>query len=136
MGLEGDSCAHPGIHGGQLQAVLLICSESIEELAAKGFRVFSGALGENLTAAGLDRRQMRPGQRYRIGEAVIELTKPREPCSTLDIYGQIHKEIYDQAVSHGDPSSPRWGLAGFYASVVQPGLIRQGDIIALLDQIV
>ena len=36
----------------------------------------------------------------------------------------------------GDTSSPRWALGGFYASVVQPGIIRPGDPISLLDQVV
>ena len=34
----------------------------------------------------------------------------------------------------GDPLSPRWGLSGFYASVVRTGTIRAGDPIVLLDQ--
>jgi MOSC domain-containing protein YiiM len=33
----------------------------------------------------------------------------------------------------GDHTSPRWGLSGFYASVLQPGAIRPGDPIQLLE---
>jgi MOSC domain-containing protein YiiM len=86
---------------------------------------------------GIDHRQLRPGQRYRVGEAVVELTKMRAPCSTLDVYGPaIKKEIYDPQVKAGDPSSPRWGMSGVYASTVRSGIIRQNDIITLVDQVV
>jgi len=36
-------------------------------------------------------------------------------------------------VMAGDTSSPRWGLSGFYASVIQPGLVSAGDTITLLE---
>ncbi len=136
-GVHGDRWAHPDIHGGPNQALLLITSESIDELVAQGFPLFPGALGENLTTLGLDRRQLRTGQRLRAGEVFLELTKPRGPCSTLDVYGSgIQRAIFDSQVKAGDPSSPRWGLSGFYARVLKPGTIRQHDIIALVDQVV
>ena len=136
-GILGDRWAHPDIHGGPNQALLLITSEGIEELIAQGYPLFPGALGENLTIAGLDRRQMRVGQRHRAGGIFLELTKLRAPCTTLDVYGPaIHKAIYDAQVQAGDPSTPRWGLSGFYARVLQAGKLRPGDIIKLVDQVV
>lgn len=135
--IRGDAWAHPQFHGGPNQALLLITSEGIAELVAQGFPLYYGALGENLTTAGLDRRQMRVGQRYRAGEVMLELTKVRSPCSTLDVYGPgIKQAIYDEQVKAGDPASPRWGLSGFYAKVVRPGVIRPHDIITLVDQVV
>ena len=137
LGIEGDMHAHPEVHGGPKQAVLIVCSEAIEEMIAKGYPVFPGALGENLTTRGIDRKQLRIGQRFRVGEAVIELTKVRGPCATLDVYGpSIKAEIYDREVKAGNTASPKWALSGFYASVVQTGVIRRDDIIALVDQVV
>ena len=136
-GIRGDSWAHPQIHGGPNQALLLITREGIGQLIAQGYPIFPGALGENLTTEGLDRRQMRIGQRYRIGEVVLELTKMRAPCGSLDVYGSsIKQAVYDARVRAGDASSPRWGLGGFYASVLQSGVIRPKDIIELLDCVV
>jgi MOSC domain-containing protein YiiM len=136
-GILGDRWAHPDIHGGPKQAVLLITAEGIEELIAQGYPLFPGALGENLTIAGLDRRQMRVGQRYRVSEVLLELTKLRAPCDTLSVYGPgIQRAIYDSQVKAGDPSTPRWGLGGFYARVLKAGTIRPQDIIALVDQVV
>lgn len=136
-GIHGDSWAHPQIHGGPNQAVLLITSEGLDELIAQGYPLYPGALGENLTVTGLDRRQMRVGQRYRVGEVLIELTKIRTPCSTIEVYGpSIGKAVYDAQVKAGDISSPRWGLSGFYARVLRAGVIRPGDIMLLVDQVV
>ena len=136
-GIRGDSWAHPNIHGGPRQAILLITSEGLDELIAQGFPLYAGALGENLTTHGLDRRHMRLGQRYRIGDVFLELTKMRGPCATLDVYGPgIQRAVYDPQVKAGDASSPRWGLGGFYAQVLKPGLIRPHDIITLVDQVV
>jgi MOSC domain-containing protein YiiM len=138
LGLEGDLHTHPDIHGGPRQALLLIAAEGIEELTRAGFALYPGALGENITTQGLDRRTWRLGQRWSIGpEVIVELTKIRGPCKTIHVYNPgIQTAIYDAAVKAGDPSSPRWGLSGFYARVVRPGAIRRGDAIALLDQAV
>jgi MOSC domain-containing protein YiiM len=136
-GIRGDSWAHPQIHGGPNQALLLITSEGIGQLIAQGYPVFPGALGENLTTLGLDRRQMRIGQRYRVGDVMLEITRMRAPCVTLEVYGpSIKHAIYDAQVKASDASSPRWGLAGFYARVLHGGIVRPKDIIKLLDSVV
>ena len=135
LGIAGDKQAHPQIHGGPRQAILIITSEGIDELKEQGFPLYHGALGENLTTRGLDRRSLRIGQRYRIGEVLLEITKVRAPCETLNPYGPgIQKAVYDQDVKVGNPASPRWGLSGFYGSVLRAGTIRPGDPIQLLDE--
>jgi MOSC domain-containing protein YiiM len=129
-GLVGDAWKHPNIHGGPLQAVLLITEEGIDELVQAGFPLYSGALGENITTRGIDRRSFRSGQRFEIGPAVIELTKRRTPCRTLNVYGRgIQHAMFDRRCKDGDSSSPLWGLSGFYASVLTPGTIYAGDAI-------
>ena len=130
-GVTGDAWRFP-FHGGARQAVLLITMEGIDELVAQGFPLFPGALGENLTTRGLDRRALRFGHRLRVGDATIELTRMRQPCATLNVYGPgVQAAMYDARVVKGDPESPRWGLSGFYASVVEPGTVRPGDTITL-----
>jgi MOSC domain-containing protein YiiM len=122
-GFAGDSWAHPNIHGGPKQAVLLIANELIERLRGKGYPVYPGALGENLTTSGMDPDLWRAGQLYRVGEAEIELTKLREPCNQLNVYGPpIKKEI---------PGA----LAGYYARVVRPGRVFPGNPIVLVAEV-
>ena len=130
-GIAGDAWRFP-FHGGRRKAILLVTMEGIDELVSQGFPLFAGALGENLTTRGLPRRDLRLRQRLSVGDAEIELTSIRTPCSTLDVYGPgIQAAMYDARVQAGDPDSPRWGLSGFYASVVRPGQARAGDLITL-----
>jgi MOSC domain-containing protein YiiM len=132
-GIAGDGWRHRQFHGIPKRAILLITAEGLDEIKAIGFPVYPGALGENLTTRGLDRRALRIGQRFRCGAATILLTELRLPCHTLSVYGKsIQAAIYDTRAMKADPSSGVWGLSGFYASVIEPGILRPGDSIALL----
>jgi MOSC domain-containing protein YiiM len=136
LGIEGDRHAHPGIHGGPRKAILIVASETIDNLIARGYHLFHGALGENLTTFGMAFRDIRIGDRLRAGGATLEVTLPRSPCSALDIYGEsLKQEISDERVEALDYTSPRWGMSGFYASVVAPGEVRPNDIIAVVAQL-
>src|SRR5215471_6920062 len=132
-GIAGDLWRHPQFHGIPKRAILLIASEGLDEIKAMGFPVYPGALGENLTTLGLDRRALRIGQRFRCGSATIQLTELRVPCSTLSVYGkEIQKSIFDARAMQCDPSSEVWALSGFYASVIEGGTVAAGDAIALV----
>jgi len=133
LGIEGDLHNHPGIHGGPRKAILLAAAEAIEDLTARGYPLFFGALGENLTTRGIDLRQLHIGARLRAGAALLEITQPRGPCSALDVYGaSLKADLYDPRVKALAPSSPRWGMSGLYASVVESGPVRPKDIIAVV----
>lgn len=133
-GIIGDAWRFP-FHGGRRKAILLITIEGIDELIAQGFPLYPGALGENVTTRGLDRRALRAGQRFRAGSATIELRQVRTPCATLDVYGTgVQAAMYDARVHAGDAGSPRWALSGFYASVTEAGILRPGDAITLLER--
>jgi MOSC domain-containing protein YiiM len=125
-GIEGDRHARAEIHGGPRKAVLLVSAEFVEELKA---------LGENLTTRGIDFRRLPVGRRLRAGGALMEITQARGPCSALDVYGASLKyEICDARVKAGDSDSPLWGMSGLYASVIEPGAVRPGDIIVAVDE--
>lgn len=122
LGIQGDHHLYR-LHGGPRKALLLMAAELIDTLAAEGFSVFYGALGENLTVKGLLHEQWRSGQRYLAGTALIELTELRAPCSKLRPFGPgIEKRLR--------------GHSGFYASVLEPGAIEAGDTIQLVDPVV
>lgn len=127
LGLEGDMQRHTEIHGGPSQALLLISREDLDALREQGFPVVPGSLGENLTVSGINFRQLRTGMRLRAGDAVISLTKIRRPCAQLEIYNGGEKGRIQAAVLAVAARS------GYYASVVQAGAIRPGDVIALID---
>lgn len=94
-------------------------------------------MGENLTTANLDRREITIGTQLRAGQAIIEISRMRVPCATLDALNEpnlppIQEAIFDAQVKANDPSSPRWGLAGFYARVIREGTVRAGDAISVV----
>jgi MOSC domain-containing protein YiiM len=136
-GIEGDWQSNRKHHGGPDKAILMIAAEAVEELAAQGYPVASGSLGENLTVSGMDRHNWRTGQRYRVGDGcVIELTTPRVPCLNLDSYGAgIKTELCDAACRAKDVTSPRWANGGFYARVISEGFVFAGASIELTEEL-
>ncbi|MEO8369640.1 MAG: MOSC domain-containing protein [Candidatus Solibacter sp.] len=136
LGIEGDRHAHPAIHGGPQKAILIIAAEVVDALKERGYPLFYGAMGENITTRGIEIRDVRVGDQFRVGGAVLEITQPRGPCSALDVYGATLKlEVYDQKVKQRDYTSPRWGMSGFYASVIEAGAVREGDAVTLLSKL-
>src|SRR5208282_4726075 len=69
------------IHGrpGSKRQVLLMDVETLE-----GFRLPPGAVKENVTTRGLDFQTLSVGQRLRIGECLLEISIPCDPCSRMD----------------------------------------------------
>jgi len=131
-GVAGDRHRNLLVHGGPDKAVLMIAAELIDELIAAGFPLFYGALGENLTVAGIDPHAWRAGQRWRIGEATIELTELRMPCANLHVYGaSLGAQLYDARCKAADIASPRWAHGGFYARVIRGGLVSAGAPVVL-----
>ena len=105
----------------------------MDDLAARGYPLFYGALGENLTTRGIPIRELRIGDCLKAGGALLEITQPRGPCSALHVYGECLKDqIYDTRVKALDPDSPRWGMSGFYACVLEPGYVSTNDSVYLV----
>jgi MOSC domain-containing protein YiiM len=124
LGIPGDGHRFR-LHGGPGKALLLLASEVVHSLRAEGWPLFYGALGENLTTAGLDHRTWQQGLRFRMGEVLIELTTPREPCRTLNPYGRgIQKRLRQ-----------KWGESGFYAAVLTGGILTPNAIIEPVEPI-
>jgi MOSC domain-containing protein YiiM len=113
-----------------LRQVHLIHAELFEELAAKGFAVAPGALGENVTTRGIDLLGLSRGTRLRLGEeAVIEITGLRNPC------WQIDANIAPGAMAATLDRAPDGSLvrkAGVMAVVVNGGRVRPGDPIDMV----
>lgn len=85
-----------------------------------------GMFGENLTVLGLDERLLKIGEQYKIGEAIIEIAQPRQPCYKLGVrFGSqtIIKKFINTTYS------------GVYVRVLKDGLVKSGDImVCILDK--
>jgi MOSC domain-containing protein YiiM len=68
--------------------------------------------GENLTISNLDETKIRVGNIYKIGNALVEVTKPREPCFKLGIrFG--NQDIVEQFWNNSK--------SGMYFKILEPG---------------
>ena len=112
-----------------LRQVHLIHAELFDELARADFAVGPGALGENVTTAGIDLLGLARGTRLRLGEeALVELTGLRNPCRQIDanIGRGAMAATLDRAA---DASLVR--KAGVMAIVLESGDVVAGDRIAI-----
>lgn len=109
-----------------LRQVHLIHAELIDELEAAGFRVFSGAMGENVTTRGVDLLGLPTGTRLRLGgEAVVEITGLRNPCRQLnDFQPGLMNATLDR-----DADGNLIRKAGIMGVVTTSGDVRPGDAI-------
>ncbi len=136
-GVEGD--AHQGVtvkHRSRvavdptqpnLRQIHLIHAELFEELAAKGFTVGPGLLGENVTTRGVDLLALPEGARLAIGKAVIAITGLRNPCAQIDgLAPGLMAALLDRA-----PDGGIIRKSGVMGIVVEGGEIRPGDPIAV-----
>lgn len=111
-----------------LRQVHLIHAELHDELAAAGYTVGPGELGENVTTRGLDLLGLPTGSRLRLGaEAVIELTGLRNPCYQIDDFQPgVLREVVGR-----DAEGAIVRRAGVMAIVLVGGEVRPGDAIAV-----
>src|SRR5262245_50390907 len=72
-GLEGDGHRDREHHGGPERAVCLYAQELIEALQQEGHPVTPGALGENVTLAGLDWSALVPDACLLVGDVLLQI---------------------------------------------------------------
>lgn len=111
-----------------LRQVHLIAGELFDELAARGFRVASGDLGENITTRGIDLLALPTGARLAIGAtAVVEITGLRNPCGQIEKFQTgLLAAVLDRA-----PDGALIRKAGVMGIVVTGGDIAPGDTITV-----
>lgn len=111
-----------------LRQVHLIHGELHDELAAAGFDLAPGQMGENVTTRGLDLLSLPVGTRLRLGgEAVVEVTGLRNPCAQLD---GIQPGLMAATLGTDADGKPI-GRAGVMGIVLAGGEVRPGDAIGV-----
>jgi MOSC domain-containing protein YiiM len=106
----------------------LLHAELFDELAAKGFAVTPGQLGENITTVGLDLLDLSEGTVLRIGEtAEVEITGLRNPCSQIE----DHRKGLLSAVLGRDDRGKLIRKSGVMGVVLVGGDVRCGDSITV-----
>ena len=127
LGLDGDG-HHYHRHGGRDRAVVLFGLEQIKQLQADGHPITPGAIGENVTTAGLNYRTLRVGDRLRLGaNVVLRLTGHADPCS------KIAGAFADGDVTRVLEAKHR-GMSRLTACVLTTGELTPGDPIEVLPR--
>ncbi|MEU6581959.1 MOSC domain-containing protein [Nocardia sp. NPDC046763] len=84
LGLDGDHVCDTKHHGGVDQAVYAYAEEDARRWATElGRDLDAGWFGENLRLTGLPVSDAVIGERWAIGDTLLEVSAPRVPCSTF-----------------------------------------------------
>jgi len=125
-GVDGDYIGNRRVHGGPDQAVYAYAVEDAQWWAKElGRELSAGAFGENLTTLGVDVTGAVIGERWAIGSAVVQVTKPREPCMTFAGFWGV-PDLIKRFTIHGAP--------GAYLRVLTPGQIGADDAIEIVHR--
>lgn len=125
-GVAGDVVADRSVHGGVDKAVYAYAHEDTLWWEAElGRELPHGTFGENLTLEGMQLAAAEVGERWRVGEALVEVSEPRFPCWKL-------------AAKMGDPLFIRRFAdsrrSGTYVRVIEAGEVAAGDAVEVQSQ--
>src|SRR3984957_10332742 len=127
LDIIGDGQGDLAGHGGEQRAVFVYQMDSYrywEGVLGRNDFIY-GQFGENFTVEGLLDNEVCIGDRYRIGDAIFEVTQPRVTC-------------YRVGIRMNEPRMPALLVAhhrpGFYFRVLQDGEVGAGDdIVKIAD---
>jgi ferredoxin-NADP reductase/MOSC domain-containing protein YiiM len=127
LNIEGDGQGDLAGHGGEHRAVFVYQTDSYrywEKQLGRSDFIF-GQFGENFTVDGLADDEVCIGDRYRIGNALFEVTQPRVTCFRVGIR-MNEPRMAALLVSHHRP--------GFYFRVLEEGDVGSEDeIVKIAD---
>jgi MOSC domain-containing protein YiiM len=126
LGFANDVQINRKYHGGPDKAV---CAYALEHydfwIEVLERELPHGSFGENFTLSGLLEDEVHIGDVFKIGTARVQISQPRQPCGTLAARFGIPnfvKQVVDS------------GMTGWYFRVLEPGMVRAGDHLELLER--
>ncbi|MDU8885563.1 MOSC domain-containing protein [Yeosuana sp. MJ-SS3] len=125
--VRGDEVSDRRVHGGEFKACYLFSADYYPywKNLYPNLDWDFGMLGENLTISGLDESNITIGSIYKIGNALVQVTQPREPCFKFGVKF-VNPDVLKQFIEHRHP--------GFYVKVLVEGHVKKGDKITLVEQ--
>lgn len=127
-GLVGDVIGNSKFHGGDDQAVYAYAREDLDEWQVRlDQELRNGLFGENITTEGVDVTGALIGERWRIGSSglLLEVTRPRTPCKSF---------VVQMGISGWMKTFTDGGAPGAYLRVIEPGTLRGGDSVEVVDR--
>jgi MOSC domain-containing protein YiiM len=120
--LEGDVQVDKRYHGGPDQAAYVYAWEHYPYFRERLGRpdLSAGFFGENFTTEGLLEDAVRVGDVFRVGGAMVQVTKPRAPCFKMGLKAGSAAFVRELLESR---------RLGFYLRVLEEGDVGAGDAI-------
>lgn len=84
-----------------------------------------GSMGENISTSGITEHDVCIGDRFRLGNALIEVSQPRQPCSTIEQH-LGGKGMVKALVAAG--------RSGWFYRVLEPGSAQAGDMLERVER--
>lgn len=121
LNLDGDEQGDLEAHGGVDKALCVYPHDHYAYWEKElGMRLESATFGENLTIRGLTEDQVHIGDIFRFGEAIVQVTQPRQPCFKLA--GKLKRPDMIMKIQ-------RTSYSGYYLRVLQEGTVSKSDIL-------
>lgn len=125
LGLTGDEQADKRYHGGEDRALCQYPYDYYpywDDIFQHQDR--TARFGENLTTIGMTEENTHIGDIFQFGEAIIQVSEPREPCHTLSARFGVPDLVKRMATT---------GYTGFLFRVLQEGMVSAHDQIFLIE---
>lgn len=129
LGISVDTQVDKRYHGGPSKALHQFAVASYAKIVGQypGLQgeAVPGSIGENLTIPEMTERSVCIGDIYRLGQVVVQVSEPRQPCWKINARYRVDKlsEFIEAQ-----------GITGWYYRVLEGGQVALGDAVVLADR--
>ncbi|WP_423407063.1 MOSC domain-containing protein [Heyndrickxia sp. MSNUG] len=124
--LQGDGVAATEYHGGPDRAVCFYPVEHYSQWSLEfGKDLNAPSFGENITAPGMKEADVYIGDIYRLGDAIVQISQGRIPCSKISKNNDTHqllKRVVETCYT------------GYFFRVLEEGVVYSDSGINLLER--
>ncbi|NBH11030.1 MOSC domain-containing protein [Amycolatopsis sp. SID8362] len=125
LNLDGDRQADLTVHGGVDKAVYVYPAEHYPAWREDGFDADVADFGENVSLSGVTEDDVRIGDVWAWGDALVQVSQPRQPCFKLAMKTG-RKDVTPLMIDSG--------RCGWYLRVLRPGTVPTSGAIELVER--
>ncbi|MEV5719477.1 MOSC domain-containing protein [Amycolatopsis mediterranei] len=125
LNLDGDRQADLTVHGGVDKAVYVYPAEHYPAWREEGFDAAVADFGENVSLSGVTEEDVRIGDVWAWGDALVQVSQPRSPCFKLAMKTG-RKDVTPLMIDSG--------RSGWYLRVLRPGTVPTSGAVELVER--
>jgi MOSC domain-containing protein YiiM len=124
--VAGDNVVDRKHHGGYDKAVYAYAQEDAEWWEEKiGRAITPGMFGENLTTSGIDVSGAIIGERWQIGDLILEVSEPRIPC-------RVFAGFWDRPTLIKEFTEAN--RPGAYLRIIEEAMVQSGNSVEVISR--